>query len=57
VTSFWHQYLTDRDPRVPVTFNSVRICRLHQRQACKFGRDCNARESSKVQRMMAGSIH
>jgi len=43
VTSFWHQYLTDRDPRVPVTFNSVRICRLHQRQACKFGRDCNAR--------------
>eukprot|EP00669_Euglena_mutabilis_P007190 TRINITY_DN2558_c0_g1_i2.p1 TRINITY_DN2558_c0_g1~~TRINITY_DN2558_c0_g1_i2.p1 ORF type:complete len:257 (+),score=33.92 TRINITY_DN2558_c0_g1_i2:57-773(+) len=41
VTSFWHQYLTDRDPRVPVTFTSVRICRLHQRQACKFGRDCN----------------
>jgi len=42
VTAFWHQFLApDTTPPPAFTFNSARICRLHQRSACKFGRDCN----------------
>jgi len=42
VTAFWHQFLApDTTPPPAFTFNSARICRLHQRSACRFGRDCN----------------
>jgi len=42
VTAFWHQFLApDTTPPPAFTFNGARICRLHQRSACRFGRDCN----------------
>jgi len=41
VTAFWHQFLIQSPPPLAFTFSSARVCRLHQRQACKFGRDCN----------------
>eukprot|EP00667_Euglena_gracilis_P006344 EG_transcript_6399 len=43
VTSFWDQFLKkDFCTLNPLMrFNVARICRLHQRDACKFGMDCN----------------
>jgi len=40
LTRFWDQFLVA--PAAPgLKFSSARICRLHQRDSCKFAMDCN----------------
>eukprot|EP00667_Euglena_gracilis_P003853 EG_transcript_3867 len=42
VTTFWDQHLCDQNiPSGPLRINVGRVCRLHQRELCKFGTDCN----------------
>lgn len=43
VTAFWDQFLTKKagTPNGTLRFSIARVCRLHQRNSCKFGPDCN----------------
>jgi len=49
MTLYWDRILKSRrGPRTPddsgrpVRFNPQRVCKLHQREACKYGVDCNS---------------
>lgn len=43
VTAFWDQFLTKKASTSNglLRFSVSRVCRLHQRNSCKFGPDCN----------------